>query len=94
VGLVLTHPIRPGRVVLGFWLDDPDMDEPWYFLGDLVRCQPIGAGFWISGVDLSEFANMNHRAKLAALLPATKKLRCLSLEPETVPDQAELRAWN
>jgi hypothetical protein len=74
VGLVLAQPFRADRVVLGYWVRSDEMREPWFFLGDVRRNQPIGGGFWAVGIELKEFANTDYQAVLADLKAAAGKL--------------------
>lgn len=74
VGLILHQPFHADRVVLGYNLPDDAEGWPWFFLGELRRCEPVGGGFWELGVELTEFANVNYRRQLGVLLPLTELL--------------------
>lgn len=74
VGLVLNHPMELTEVLVGFWPNARDFAEPSYFIGRAVRNAPLGGGFWCIGVELTEYANSEHRAKLQPLQVVAKKL--------------------
>lgn len=74
VCLVLNQPFLAESVVVGYWVSLEAMSEPWYFLGNICRNQPVGGGFWAVGIELAEFANANHVEELAALTPLAAKL--------------------
>ena len=67
IGLILNQPFDASEVMLGFWMDDDEMTEPWFFNATSRRCAPIGGGFWTLGVELDEFANTHLGSKLQAL---------------------------
>lgn len=67
VGLVLSQPFRAKQVVVGYWVSDDDMPEPWFFLADVRRNQTMGGRFWVLGVELIEFAKIESREALAAM---------------------------
>lgn len=74
VRLVLAQPFRAERVAVGYWIGSDQMREPWYFLGDVRRNQPIGGGFWAVGIELTEFANADHAEAFGGLREAAAKL--------------------
>ncbi len=74
VCLVLNQPFLAESVVVGYWISSDAMSEPWYFLGNICRNQPMGGGFWAVGIELTEFANTNHAKELVALKPLAAKL--------------------
>ncbi len=74
VRLVLTQPFRAETVAVGYWIDAEHMCEPWFFLGEVRRNQPIGGGFWAVGIELTEFANTVHREAFADLRASAAKL--------------------
>lgn len=74
IRLVLNQPFRAESVVLGYWMDSDEMREPWFFLGEIRRNQPIGGGFWAVGIELTEFANTDHKETLANLRGAAANL--------------------
>lgn len=67
VRLVLTQPLHAQQVVLGYWIDEDDMEEPWFFLADVRRCQAVGGGFWNLGVELTDLAHVEFREEVAPL---------------------------
>jgi hypothetical protein len=74
VRIVLTQPFRAETVAVGYWIGSDQMREPSFFLGEVRRNQPIGGGFWTVGVELTEFANTDHRDALADLRESASKL--------------------
>ena len=75
IGIVLPQPFRAHKVLLGFWLNDEVMDEPWLFLGTTQNLQKLGGGFWTLGVQLTEFLTKNQQQKCASLAPLLARLR-------------------
>ena len=67
VGVIVNWPFRAEEAVIGYWVSEETMSEPWYLLGAVVRNQPIGGGFWKLGIELSEFANDRYRKQLSPL---------------------------
>ena len=67
VGLVLSQPFRAKQVVVGYWVSEDEMSEPWFFLADVCRNQPMGGRFWVLGVELIEFAKIESKEALAAM---------------------------
>jgi hypothetical protein len=65
--LVLPQPVHVEQVLLGYWIDEADMPDPWFFLGEVRRCQAAGGGFWNLGVELIELANNQYRDDLSPL---------------------------
>ena len=74
VGLVLTEPCHAESVLIGYWIGSSKMCEPSFFLGEVQRNQPIGGGFWILGIELTEFANTCHRDVLTGVREFASKL--------------------
>ncbi len=84
IGIVSNQPIRATEVLVGLWPDEQVADEPWFFLGDVKRIAPLGGGFWIMGVALTEFANQDHQDALRPLRSLAERLRVpspVSTEP-------------
>ena len=75
--LMLNQPIDVEEIVLGYWIQDVDMPEPWFFLADVRRCQPAGGGFWSLGVELTYPAHDRYRDRLVDL----KKLAAHLIPP-------------
>jgi len=74
VRLLLNQPFRATSVVLGYWIESVEMEEPWYFLGEVRHTQRLGGGFWALGIRLTEFANKRHKTRLAPLNATAAKL--------------------
>ena len=74
IGLVLSQPFRADRVLLGYWVSEEDMSEPWFFRADVRRNQPMGGRYWILGVELTEVAQIEQKDVLAALKVAAADL--------------------
>lgn len=74
VGLMMTEPFHAPQAVVGYWIANSEMSEPWYFVGDLRHVQPVGGGFWSVGIALSEYANKRHQRALAPLQHAALQL--------------------
>ena len=74
IRLVLAQPFRAERVAVGYWIGSNQMREPWFFLGDVRRNQPIGGGFWAVGIELTEYANTDHQEAFADLRETAAKL--------------------
>ena len=74
VGLVTSHPFPAKEVVLGFWLNFPDVQSPWFFRGTIRREISIGGGFWLLGVELAEFMNDTWHHQVEPLWPLARKL--------------------
>lgn len=74
IRLVLSQPFRAESVAVGYWIDSDQMTNPWFFLGEVRRNQPIGGGFWAVGIELTEFANDNHGEAFVELREPAGKL--------------------
>ncbi len=74
VAVVLNQPFRADAVVVGYWISPDAMSEPYFFLGNIHRNQAIGGGFWVGGIEITEFANTNYNETLAVLKPLAAKL--------------------
>ena len=74
VAVVLNQPFHADAVVVGYWISPDAMSEPYFFLGNIHRNQPIGGGFWAVGIEITEFANTNYNETLAVLKPLAAKL--------------------
>ena len=89
LGLILNHPFPTQEVVVGFWLNTSEAQDPWFFLGKIQRSLQIGGGFWLLGVEMQEFMNERWPLQLQPLLPLAHKL----VPPAPAPrDQEELMA--
>lgn len=72
VGLVLNQPFHARRVLIAVW---PEEEEtPWFFLGEVKQNSPIGGGFWVVGVMLTDVFHDTHPAGLEQLLPLVERL--------------------
>ncbi len=74
VGLILTQPYDATEVVLGFCLPEAAASEPSFFLGTKRSNVAIGGGFWLLGVQVTEFMNETWHTELAPLFPMARKL--------------------
>src|SRR5262245_52250574 len=74
VGVVLPQPVRADAVVVGFWLGEDVMDEPWYFVGVPRSLRKIGGGFWTAGVQFTEVLGSAARHALSPLAPYVARL--------------------
>lgn len=74
VGLILSHPFDAKNVVIGICHEEATAKEPLFFLGARRTSNPIGGGFWLFGVELTEFMNETWRTELEPLFPMAKKL--------------------
>jgi hypothetical protein len=72
VGLVLNHPFRAGRILIGVWIDEEE--RPWFFLGEVKQNSPIGGGYWVIGVKLTEVFEGSDPPGTAELAPLVEKL--------------------
>jgi hypothetical protein len=82
VGVTLTHPLQADELVVGFYLAGV-MQEPWFFRGLPSRCDAMGGGFWLLGIELVEYMNEQWRDELDPLFGRAQKL----LPPVTAPDE-------
>ena len=82
VGLVLSHPIRARQFLIAVRVDEDE--RPWFFLGEFKQNSPIGGGYWVIGVKLTEVFDSDPPGleKLSPLveklLPSSAPDRCLS----------------
>jgi hypothetical protein len=81
LGLIMSQPFRAGEVIVGFWLNVEEMDEPWYFLGTSQRLQKVGGGYWTLGIEFSEFVGPARARQLASLTARAQQLRPTSAAP-------------
>jgi len=79
IALILNGPIAQREIVVCLLSDDSDVVEPWFFLGQVLRCEEIGAGFRLIGVELSDFLNRNRPESVEVLRPQTERLRPSSI---------------
>ena len=80
-GLVLPQPVRASAIVVGFWLGEEVMDEPWYFLGRAQSLRKMGGGFWTAGVQFTEFLSPTERSLCAPLEALVARLPAPRNEP-------------
>ena len=78
IALILNGPIAQREIVVCLLSDDSDVVEPWFFLGQVLRCEEIGAGFRLIGVELSDFLNRNRPESVEVLRPQMDRLRPIS----------------
>lgn len=74
VGLILTEPFDATEVVVGFYDREATAEQPWFFLGVTRTSVPIGGGFWLLGIELTEFMNESWHSQLEPLYPLAEKL--------------------
>ena len=74
LGLLLNHPLNFTNVVVGFCHEEATASEPWFFLGMQRTNLPIGGGFWLVGIELTEFMNQDWSTQLEPLVPLAKML--------------------
>ena len=72
VGLVLNQPFRAMEVLICLWLADEE--SPWFFRGTVRQNSAIGGGFWVLGIELTDFLNANEISKVEELLSLVNKL--------------------
>ena len=77
VGLILTQEIDPTDALLAIWL--PPEQQPWFFHACVRRCDAIGGGYWIAGLELLDVAKNATRGRLEQLLILAQQL----LPPQT-----------
>ena len=99
VGLILSDAFDAKDVVVGFCHEEATAKQPLFFLGERRTSSPIGGGFWLFGIEFTEFMNETWRVELEPLLPMAQKLLqpCSMLEDpvaavESLVDQAI--AWS
>jgi hypothetical protein len=80
VGIISNHPLDLKDVVVGFCHEEATASEPWFFLGVRRTSIPIGGGFWLSGIELTEFMNENWSTELEPLVPMARTLLPPSVE--------------
>lgn len=85
IGLVVNHPLNFTDVVVGFCHEEATAGEPWFFLGVRRTSLPIGGGFWLVGIELTEFMNENWSAQLEPLVPMARMLLPPSVEEQAKP---------
>ena len=74
VSVVTPEPIE-GEFVVAFASPESEECEPWHFLGQAKRSASLGGGFWVTGIEFSEFASANYRRELQVLYPLACRLR-------------------
>lgn len=93
VGLILTHPVEASDVVVGFYLASDVMQEPWFFRGMISRCDAMGGGFWLLGIELVEYMNEQWRDELEPLFGRAQKLLPPVSTPEAAVKPVSENAW-
>jgi hypothetical protein len=74
VGLVLNNTCEADEVVLGFCEREATGGDAWFFLGKRRTNVAIGGGFWLIGIELTEFMNDNWAAQLEPLVTHAQTL--------------------
>lgn len=72
--IVLTQPINADQVVLGYWMAESGMTEPWFLLAEVRRCQAAGGGYWNLGVEWTGLAHDRYRDRVAPLKNSAAQL--------------------
>ncbi len=75
IGIVANQPICADDVLVGLWLEENGSESPWFFLSEVRRNAPLGGGFWILGIELTEFANHEYQNVLKPLRKLAERLR-------------------
>jgi len=75
IGIVANQPICAHEVLVALWPNDEVSDAPWFFLSKVIRNAPLGGGFWILGIELTEFATAEYQDLVRPLLPLAERLR-------------------
>ena len=75
IGIIAHQPIRVANVVVGLWPNDEIAAEPWFFTGEVKRNAPMGGGFWIMGIELTDCLNLDFSDALQSLRRLAKRLR-------------------
>jgi len=76
-GLSIVVPARivtPLECFVGVWASRRQSDQPWFFLAKAVRSGPVGAGFWVVGIEIKEFAGASYCDLLQPLRPMAERL--------------------
>ena len=79
VGVIMHHPLRVEKIVLGFWISEsfsePSNDgTPLFFLADIVHHVPIGGPFWIIGTECCRTLRRSEYGELETLVPRLSEL--------------------
>jgi hypothetical protein len=74
IGLILSDAFDAKDAVVGFCHPEATANEPWFFLGVRQTSVPIGGGYWLFGIELTEFMNEDQHAELKPLLPMAQML--------------------
>jgi hypothetical protein len=74
VAIVVDHSLDFQNVLLAFCHQEATAGEPWFFLGIQRSSVPLGGGFWMSGIELTEFINETWKAQIEPLVPLAKML--------------------
>lgn len=82
--LICPFEILDKEVVIGVYVTQMGVEEPLFFLFEVVRCVPFAAGFWQVGGLAKEMLNTNFRRQMKEMGPRAIKL----LTPDPVTDQA------
>ena len=68
LSLIVRNQFQPDEdYVVGLWLPNDDMPEPWFFRTVARSHTSIGAGFWQAGFELQEFMNTEWKSQLSDL---------------------------
>ena len=75
IGIVANQPICASKVLIGIWPNEKVANEPWFFVSEVIRNAPLGGGFWVLGIELTEFANQEYQDVLKPLQTLAERLR-------------------
>lgn len=85
--LICPFEILDDQVVIGVYVKEMGVEEPLFFLFDVVRCVPFAAGYWQIGGNAQEMLNTNFRKQMKKMGPLAKEL----LTPVKVEEQQEAK---
>jgi hypothetical protein len=87
VGIILRRGFDAEVAVVGFCHQEATGNEPWFFLGVRRTNVPIGGGFWLLGIELTEFLDEIWHVELEPLFPIARML--LPPSPPVEPASAQ-----
>jgi hypothetical protein len=77
-----------GELVIGFWIPQRDMIEPWYFHTHVRSQRPIIKNFNLIGLEIAEFLNDSKRKRTKVLDDVFTRLIPESLQPVSAREEA------
>ena len=72
--LICPFEIPDKEVVIGVYVEEMGVDEPLFFLFEIVRCVPFATGYWQIGGHAKEMLNTNFRKQMKQMGPQAKQL--------------------